>query len=144
MEYLCRNHCVVYSIPFLSYYFYCSSFYSIYLLCHFNSFFFWSLRYIRIRYSRIHEQPGYAEEMRRLVWAFDIRTRKKNHFVSAWLLVSHEKRRRSQVLSSTLLPWGFHACDRILCTVCFLHTPHQQQYNIYVWLNIRFVWHFYG
>ena len=43
----------------LYYYFYCSRFYCIYLLYHFAGMrFFQTLRYIRIKYIRIHEQTA--------------------------------------------------------------------------------------
>ena len=35
------------------------------------------------------QQSGYAAEMHKLIWAFVVRTRKKNHFVTTWLQVSH-------------------------------------------------------
>ena len=39
----------------------------------------------------------------------------------------------------TFLPWVFHVCDGTLCTVCFLHTLHQQKYSICMRKKFGFV-----
>ena len=70
-------------------------YYVISLVCYFLLFiyfffFFQKLRYMRIKYPSVREyrnrqqQPGYAADMRRLIWDFVVRTRKKNHFVTTW------------------------------------------------------------
>ena len=43
-----------------------------------------SALHILVEYRNRQQQPGYAAEMRRLIWAFVVRTRKKNHFVNTW------------------------------------------------------------
>ena len=61
----------------------------VFLLLFFSVFIFFKIVAIYVldikKYMNREQQPGYAAEMHRLIWAFVVRTRKKNHFATTWL-----------------------------------------------------------
>ena len=145
------------SFLILYYYFYCSRFYSIYLLYHFAGmrffcffvFFCFFFKHFAIyvlnilEYMNRQQQPGKTA----LICFFAGR--------SVPSLFAHAKgtifsRHGSKLVIKTegvhkyyfftLLPWVFHVCDRTLWTVCFLHTLHQQKYMYEKNICLVYVW----
>ena len=65
----------IYYVISLVCYFYFILFFKSFAICELDNL---------VEYRNRQQQPGYAAEMRRLIWAFVFCTRKKNHFVTTW------------------------------------------------------------